>query len=241
MAKQCSSWARGLSERVEGPRDWSGGNPRLDYVGLKRTASPHSDSIDFHDDAAYFSPQLEELMSDFSREEIRLRFSSATNFNEIFDAFESAINQHIDDIELYRQLFWNDSLRIDEIILFGEKLAKEFPHNAYDVYMWMANVFEAVFSSEDNFEHSLMYYQKAAAVNPAVPDPYLDACDCYDPDLNIPPLESLIDFVKKGLDSASEKKNLSSRLSYLYHLLGDEDLAEYYRLMAEEAGELPPS
>ncbi len=178
-------------------------------------------------------------MSEFSREEIRQRFSSATSFNEIFDAFESAIVQHIDDIELYRQLFWNDSLHIDEIILFGEKLAKEFPNSAYDVYMWMANVFEAVFSSDDNFEHSLMYYQKAASVNPGVPDPYLNACDCYDPDLNIPPLESLIEFVKKGLENAADKKILSSRLSYLYHLLGDEDLAEYYRLKAEEAGEPP--
>ena len=180
-------------------------------------------------------------MPDFSPEEIRLRFSSATNFNEIFDAFESAINQHIDDVELYRQLFWNDSLHIDEIILFGEKLAKEFPHNAYEVYMWMANVFEAVFSTEDNFEHSLMYYQKAASVSPAVADPYLDACDCYDPDLNIPPLETLIDFVKKGLDIVTDKKSLCTRLSYLYHLLGDEDLAEYYRVKADEAGEPLPS
>ena len=179
-------------------------------------------------------------MPDLSREEIRQRFSSATSFNEIFDAFESAINQHVDDIELYRKLFWNDSLHIDEIILFGEKLTKEFPHHTYDVYMWMANVFEAVFSSEDNFEHSLMYYQKAASVSPAVPDPYLDACDCYDPDLNIPPLETLIDFVKKGLDNVAEKKSLCSHLSYLYHLLGDEDLAEYYRVKADEAEEPPP-
>jgi hypothetical protein len=105
----------------------------------------------------------------------------------------------------------------------------------------MANVFEAVFSSEDNFEHSLMYYQKAASVSPAVTDPYLDACDCYDPDLNIPPLETLIDFVKKGLDNVTDKKSLWSRLSYLYHLLGDEDLAEYYRVKADEAGEPLPS
>ena len=216
------------------------GTPGVDPVQSKQPALPRPISVDFHDGTPYFSPQFEEVMSEFSREEIRQQFSSATTFNEIFDAFESAMVQHIDDIELYRQLFWNDSLRIDEIILFGEKLAKEFPHNAYDVYMWMANVFEAVFSSEDNFEHSLMYYQKAASVNPGVPDPYLDACDCHDPDLNIPPVESLIDFVKKGLDNVPEKKNLCSRLSYLYHLLGDEDLAEYYRLKAEEAGEPPP-
>lgn len=178
-------------------------------------------------------------MPELSREEIRQRFTSAKNFNEIFDAFESAINQKIDDVELYRLLFWNDSLQIEEIVLFGEKLAKEFPHNAYDIYMWMANVFEAVFASRDNFEHSLTYYQKAASVNPANSDPYLDACDCYDPDLNIPPLESLIEFVKRGLDHVQSKKSLCSRLSYFYHLLGDEDLAEYYRLKADEAGERP--
>jgi tetratricopeptide (TPR) repeat protein len=178
-------------------------------------------------------------MPELSREEIRQRFASATNFNEIFDAFESAINQEIDDVELYRILFWNDSLRVEEIVLFGEKLAREFPHNAYDVYMWMANVFEAVFASKDNFEHSLLYYQKAASINPAVPDPYLDACDCYDPDLNIPPLEMLIDFVKRGIDNVRNKKSLCSRLSRLYQLFGDEDLAEYYRVKGEEAGEQP--
>ncbi len=178
-------------------------------------------------------------MPDLPREEIHRRFASATNFNELFDAFESAINQKIDDIELYRILFWNDSLRIDEIVLFGEKLAREFPHNAYDIYMWMANVFEAVFASKDNFEHSLLYYQKAALIDPAQPGPYLDACDCYDPDLNIPPLELLIEFVKTGLEVVPNRKSLCSRLSYLYHLLGDEDLSEYYRVKAEEAGEPP--
>ncbi|HTR80743.1 MAG TPA: hypothetical protein VMM58_03865 [Bacteroidota bacterium] len=180
-------------------------------------------------------------MPELSREEIRQRFTSGASFNEIFDAFESAINQKIDDIELYRLLFWNDSLRMEEIILFGEKLAQEFPHNAYDIYMWMANVFEAVFSSKDNFEHSIAYYQKAASINPAMPDPYLDACDCYEPDLNIPPLEVLIEFVKRGLDAVPNKKSLSARLSYLYHLLGDEDLAEYYRVKSDEAGEPPPT
>jgi hypothetical protein len=39
----------------------------------------------------------------------------------------------------------------------------------------------------------------------------------------------------------TDKKSLWSRLSYLYHLLGDEDLAEYYRVKADEAGEPLPS
>ncbi len=174
-------------------------------------------------------------MAVLSREELRQRFSSSKSFNDIFDAFEAALQQRIDDIELYRLLFWNNALTADEITLFGEKLAKEFPHIAYDVYMWMANVFEALYASSDNFEHSLQYYQKAAQVNPVVPDPYLDACDCYEPDLNIPPLATLIDFVKSGAERVPNKKSLLQRLSYLYRLQGDDDLAEYYRLKANEA------
>jgi hypothetical protein len=80
-------------------------------------------------------------MAELSREEIKLRFATSTNFNEIFDAFETALAQKIDEVELYRILFWNDSLGPDEIMLFGEKLAKDFPHIVYDVYMWLANVF----------------------------------------------------------------------------------------------------
>jgi hypothetical protein len=129
-------------------------------------------------------------MPDLTREEIRERFASSVDFNEIFDAFESAIRQNIDDVELYRVLFWNDALDADEIVLFGEKLAKKFSPIAYEVYMWMANVFEAIYGPRDNFEHAFEYYDKAAAVKPDLPDPYLDACDCFDPDLNIPPLES---------------------------------------------------
>jgi len=40
--------------------------------------------------------------------------------------FSAAINQDIDDLNLYRVLFWNDALSADEIILFGEKLARNF-------------------------------------------------------------------------------------------------------------------
>jgi tetratricopeptide (TPR) repeat protein len=176
-------------------------------------------------------------MADLSREDIRQRFASSTNFNEIFDAFESAISQKLDDVEVYRILFWNDSLGPDEIMLFGEKLAKDFPHIAYDVYMWLANVFELLFSSRDNFEQALAYYEKAAAVKPSEADPYLDACDCYNPDLNIPPISSLIEFLKVGLECVSNNTSLCHRLANLYHLAGDEDLAEYYRVKADESGE----
>jgi hypothetical protein len=63
-------------------------------------------------------------MPRFTPDEIRSKFANSTDFNELFDAFTDAINQRIQDVELYRLLFWNHSLGPDELCLFGEKLAK---------------------------------------------------------------------------------------------------------------------
>ena len=175
-------------------------------------------------------------MHELTRTEIRQIFNSSKNFNEIFDAFESGLRQGVDDIEIYRVLFWNDSLGSDELILFGEKLAREFRHIAYDVYMWLANVFEVIYGKNDNFELALTYYQKAAAIRPDETDPYLDASDLYAPDLNIPPIKSLIEFLKIGLEFVPSKKSICERLSVLYKIAGDFDLAEYYRVKANEQG-----
>lgn len=174
-----------------------------------------------------------------SRTEIRHIFNTSKNFNELFDAFEDALGQGIDDVELYRILFWNDSLGQDELILFGEKLAREFRHIAYDVYMWLANIFEVLFGKKDNYELALTYYQKAAAIKPDEPDPYLDACDCYNPDLDIPPARTLIEFLKVGLEFVHNKKAICLRLAVLHQTIGEPDLAEYYRVKADESGESP--
>lgn len=178
-------------------------------------------------------------MPSSSKEEIQRRFSTSKDFNEIFDAFEDAIIQRIDDIEIYRLLFWNHSLTPDERCLFGEKLVQEFPAVAYDVYMWLANVFEVTYSMYDNYELAIEYYKKAASVRPGEPDPYLDAADCYEPDLNIPPIDVLIEFLKDGVQYLANPKSVYHRLSYLYQMAGDSDLSEYYRTKADELG-VPP-
>ena len=172
----------------------------------------------------------------YTVEEIRRCFSTSTDFNEIFDVFQSALSQKVKDVEPYRLLFWNHSLTPDEVRLFGEKLAGEFPDLAYDVYLWLASIFEVTYSSSDNYELALHYYQKAAAVKPDEPDPYLDACDCYDPDLNIPPVSNLIEFVRHGIQHVANPTSLYKRLSYLYELAGDADQSDYYRRKADESG-----
>ena len=97
-------------------------------------------------------------MPRFTLDEIRSKFANGKDFNEIFDAFEDALMQGIQDVELYRLLFWNSALCPDELCLFGEKLAKEFPNLAYETFMWLANVFEATYSSSDNFPLAFPYH-----------------------------------------------------------------------------------
>lgn len=175
-------------------------------------------------------------MKALSLEEIRRCFSKSSDFNEIFDAFQSAISQNLQDLEHYRPLFWNHSLSPDEIRLFGDKLAEVFPDVSYDVYLWLASVFEVTSSSDDNYELALAYYQKAAGTRPEKAEPYLDACDCYDPDLNIPPAMSLIDFIAKGTQFVGDPAPLHKRLSYLYECMGNRAQSEHFRRKAEGGG-----
>lgn len=177
-------------------------------------------------------------MSKLTPDEIRKRFESSKEFNDIFDAFEQALEQRIEDIELYRLLFWNPTLTPDELCLFGEKLASEFHSLAYDIYMWLASVFEVTYSMYDNYALALEYYQKAAVRRPEAAEPYVNAADCYEPDLNIPPATVLIEFLRKGAESSREPKSIYERLAALYEHSGNDEMSMYYRRKREE-GETP--
>jgi hypothetical protein len=178
-------------------------------------------------------------MRTLSVEEIRQCFSSSTDFNEIFDVFQSALAQKLKDVEPYRVLFWNPSLTPDEVRLFGEKLASEFPDVAYDVFLWLASIFEVTYSSSDNFELAVHYYRRAAHARPEEVDPYLDACDCHDPDLNIPPRAALTEFLKSGLEKVRNPAALYRRLAYFAELGGNPDGAEEYRRKADDVSSEP--
>jgi len=132
-------------------------------------------------------------MPRFTLDEIRNKFSSGKDFNEIFDVFEDALKQGIQDVELYRLLFWNTEL-------------------------------------------AMRYYRKAAKTKPDEVQPYLNAADCHEPDLNIPPLYWLVEFLKLGINQVTDKKTLLHRLSYLYQMHGDQKQADFYRNLADEIG-----
>mgnify|MGYP003341334557 CR=1 FL=1 len=175
-------------------------------------------------------------------DDIRRRFEFSGSFNEIFEAFEHALSRRIEDIDLYRRLFWNPALTPDELRLFGEKLSREFGHLSYDVFMWLASVFEATTASRDNYELAVEYYRKAARSQPHRPEPYIYAADCHDPDLNIPPVSTLITFLKEGTQNVPAPKLLYQRLSRLYDHVGNDEMAAFFRRKGEEgaqSGDVP--
>ncbi len=179
-------------------------------------------------------------MAKLTYEEIQERFNTSKDFNEIFDAFEAAINSNIKNIELYRQLFWNDALSHDELCLFGEKLAEVFPDMKYDVYMWLGKVFEVTYSMYDNYESTIRYFRKAADVKPDEIETYIAVSDCYEPDLNLPPIDIILDFVKNGLLHVKDPTHLYLRLSELYEKTGNYEQSDYYRRKADESGGAHP-
>jgi tetratricopeptide (TPR) repeat protein len=172
-------------------------------------------------------------------EEIRKLFEQAREFNDLFEAFEAALAQRICDMELYRQLFWNNTLTPDEVCMFGEKLAAEFPELSFDVYMWLANVFNVTYAMYDNYDLAFRYYKKAAVARPASSDPYLRISECYEPDLNIPPLDAIIHFLKTGVPRIDEPKPVFEKLAHFYELGGNDEMSSYFRRRAEESS--PPS
>jgi hypothetical protein len=181
------------------------------------------------------------VKSQLTPEEIRKLFEQSRDFNDLFEAFEEALRQGIRDMELYRQLFWNNSLTPDEVCMFGEKLATEFPELSFEVYMWLANVFNVTYAMYDNYELAFCYYKKAAAAKPASSDPYLRISECYEPDLNIPPLDSIIHFLKTGVPHIEEPRPVFEKLAHFYELGGNDEMSSYFRRRAEESSPPPGS
>lgn len=167
-------------------------------------------------------------------DEIRRQFELATEFNDIFDAFEQALELQIDDIDLYKILFWNKSLSPDEVALFADQLVKKFPSLAYEAYMWLGEMSALTLASEDNFDHAMDYYKKAALEKPSAVEPYVKAVLCYDPDIKIPPAQNLIELVKTGISHVADPKILYQRLAFLYDQLGNDEMTQYYKRLSEE-------
>lgn len=161
-------------------------------------------------------------------------FKNSKNSDELFDAFDKAIKEGIDDFELYKILFWNPVLTIDELSMFIKKLANTFPHIAYEAYIWGAKVVELSFDNVENFEMILNFYKKASEIKPTENEPYIKAADAYNFDLKIHPPASVINFLKKGITKVKDPATLYFKLSEFFGKLGNTELKNHYQHEGEK-------
>lgn len=161
-------------------------------------------------------------------------FKNSKNPDELFDAFDNALKEGIDDLETYKPLFWNSALSIDEIKLFIGKLASTFPSIAYETYMWGAKIIELTFDNVENFETILSFYKKASEIRPSENEPYVKAIDSYNFDLKIHPPASVINFVKKGISKVKDPSTLYFKLSEFFGKLGNLELKNHYLAEGEK-------
>ncbi len=155
------------------------------------------------------------------KEEIENIFRYSNNSNELFDAFQSALSQKIEEVELYKALLGNPTLSPPEIEMYTEKLCSEFKDERFDIYSWTARLFETKYYRVESIEKALHYYAKAAKIKPEEYLPFINVMNLYNYDFDLSFNKIIIDFVKRNLDGVKNKREVYKSLAEHYKKLGD--------------------
>ncbi len=164
-------------------------------------------------------------------------FRNSNDNDELFDAFQSGINQRIDKIELYKVLLGNHVLTDDEIIMYTNKIAQEFREKQFEIYMWAAGLFEIAAFKIDRTERSFEYYKKASFVSPTDHTPYLNALNLYNYDIDTDLNKQVVKFVEDAVPAVNKKSIFYRSLSTHYKKTGNEILSKKYNQLAAKAAE----
>ena len=173
-------------------------------------------------------------MSEDLFKSIENTFRNSNNTDDLFDAFRQALESDIRDIEVYKILLGNPVLSKDEVIMFAEKLCKDFNDCSFDICMWTAGLLGNKFTDYDYIEISILYLMKAAECDPSSYEPYLRAINLFDVDLDIPSNQKIIKMVDEGLQAVLKKSKVYYSLAELYKKIGDKNLEKKYSVLAEK-------
>ncbi len=167
-------------------------------------------------------------LKDYDYEALKNDFRNGVGFNDLFEAFRKAIESRVDNVELYRELLWNKSLSVEELLFFAKKIGEVFPRIGYDTYMWLSNIFGSRVGEVDGLEMAFLCLKKASDFRPSSDEPYMNACDLYNPDLKVPTLQSIMAFLRVGEGKVDSPKNIFERLSTYYGMMGNDEMSKYY-------------
>lgn len=162
-------------------------------------------------------------------------FKSSKNPDELFDAFQLVIFKKVNDPDLLKILLANPVLSNDELMMYAEKIVKDFPENSYEIFMWTAKVIENKTYQIDCQEKALKYLDRALQISPAEKEPLLKAIDLYNFDLPIALNNQIIGFVEEKVTSVFGKSDVYYKLAKLYKKLGLREKSRDCEYLAEKS------
>lgn len=164
-------------------------------------------------------------------------FRNSNDSDELFDAFQVALEKKINDIELYKILLANPALSEDEICMYTDKIVKEFEQYSYSFFIWTAKLFEPLTYKIESLEKSFYYFRKAAQLNPTNHVPYVEALNLYNYEIDMELNTRIIKFIEDSVKYVNEKSKVYKKLAEHYKLIGDFELQKKYELLTQKSKE----
>ena len=158
-------------------------------------------------------------------------FRELSSPDELFDAFKNALENKINDIELYKIFLGNIALSPYEVRMFTEKLCNEFKDLSFDLYMWSASILENC-NARNCVEMSFEYYRKAAEADSFSHLPYFSIVKLYNPEIDIPPQKELFQILQNSLEKVKYKSKIYLAMAELYGKLDNLTLKQKYTALA---------
>lgn len=171
-------------------------------------------------------------MEENIRDYIESSFRTSNSSGELFDALKLAINNKIKDVSLYKILLANPTLSKYELIMFTEKICKDFEHCRYELYLWAAQVFESRTGDYDFTEDSFYFYQKAFLTSPEQHNPLMGAFNLFNYDYEIPANNNILSFINIGVATVMKKSVVYKRLADHFYKVGNKELKVKYQKLA---------
>lgn len=162
-------------------------------------------------------------------------FRNSTSPDLLFDAFQEAIKLEVKDPEIFKILLGNPALSTDEIKMFVEKLIKEFPSNAYELFIWAAKIFEHKDDYHNSLEDAVHYYKRAHGYKPDSFVPLLNLLSLYNYELALPINKNIIELVEDRISSIRLKSKIYYALADHYKKIGDKQREGKFLLLAEKS------
>ena len=167
-------------------------------------------------------------------EKIENIFRNSSSPDELFDAFQTAVNLKIKSVDTYKILLANPTLSADEVKMFTEKLIKEQPDNAYEFNMWTGSVFENFISDYERLEDTFEYYKRAIFHKPDSHEPLLKLLNLYNYEINLPTNSRIINTIVDVVKTIDKKSKVYYALANHFRKTGNNRMEVKYLALAEK-------